>query len=394
MKVLVHYTTNYTVFSDFSNSECEIKNTDYVERFNEIEKYYKRCNSSQNILLFVVQYRNLSNSEIKFVIGKIYMIDENTYNYIRIEEDVSDLLIKDLGLNDFNTYTREIYYKEYFIDKSDEFYSRKINDISNKIKLKYFSWPELLQNNEILHNKLIDILFDKDNVLNLATIYNPKKKFGENKQRILNEKYVSALKNIGFISEKEIDINKSVLHGDIGEFLMDVMICRFIELDGTDSYIFPKLAYKTTPNSAVHGNDGTLYNITKNEIYYSEAKFYEELSLGLSKAVDSLFNHDNRDYDFINSNIDAFRNITDNSIGEVVEITKDVKEKLIVFLMCDDKYFADDVSKTIERSKKLEKLEEFHEIIIFVLPVLNKENFLNLFKKFSEQKGKELIYGK
>ena len=152
MKVLVHYTTNYTVFSDFSNSECEIKNTDYVERFNEIEKYYKRCNSSQNILLFVVQYRNLSNSEIKFVIGKIYMIDENTYNYIRIEEDVSELLIKDLGLNDFNTYTREIYYKEYFIDKSDEFYSRKINDISKKIKLKYFSWPELLQNNEILHN--------------------------------------------------------------------------------------------------------------------------------------------------------------------------------------------------------------------------------------------------
>ena len=60
------------------------------------------------------------------------------------------------------------------------------------------------------------------------------------------------------------------MHGDIGEFLMDVMICRFIELNGTDSYIFPKLAYKTTPNSAVHGNDGTLYNITKNEIYYSE----------------------------------------------------------------------------------------------------------------------------
>ena len=229
MKVLVHYTTNYTVFSDFSNSECEIKNTDYVERFNEIEKYYKRCNSSQNILLFVVQYRNLSNSEIKFVIGKIYMIDENTYNYIRIEEDVSELLIKDLGLNDFNTYTREIYYKEYFIDKSDEFYSRKINDISKKIKLKYFSWPELLQNNEILHNKLIDILFDKDNVLNLATIYNPKQKFGENKQRILNEKYVSALKNIGFISEKEIDISKSGLHGDIGEFLRYVMLCRCIE---------------------------------------------------------------------------------------------------------------------------------------------------------------------
>ena len=62
--------------------------------------------------------------------------------------------------------------------------------------------------------------------------------------------------------------------------------------------------------------------------------------------------------------------------------------------MCDDKYFADDVSKTIRRSKKLEKLKVFHEIIIFVLPVLNKENFLNLFKKFSEQKGKELIYGK
>ena len=394
MKILVHYTTRQTIYDYFNCCECKIENNNYVDRYIEIDKYYKKWHNSQNELIFVIQYYNLSNFETKFLAGKIKKFDKNIYKFILFRKEITELMIQNLGLKDSGTYIQDIYYREYFVDSEEEFYNKPINDFSNKIRLKYYSWPELLQDNEILHHKLIDILFDKNNVLNLATLYDPKKKLGKNKQRILNGKYVSALKNIGFISEKEIDISETVLHGDIGEFVMDIMVGRFVESDGNDKYIFPKLAYKTTPKASIHGNDGTLYNVTKKEVYYSESKFYGDLSLGLNKAVDSLLSHDNSDYDFINSNIEAFRNITDNSIGDVIEITEDVKEKLIIFLMCDDKYLADDVLEIINRSKKLKKLKELHEIMIFVLPVLNKEEFLNLFKRVSEQKGKELIHGK
>lgn len=394
MKILVHYTTRQAIYDYFKFRECMIENNNYIERFIEIDKYYKKWSNCQNEMIFVIQYYNMSNTKTKFLAGKIKKIDENTYKFILLRKEIIGLIIQKLGLINSGTYIHDIYYREYFIDSNEDFYNKPINGFSNKIRLKYYSWTELLHDDEILHHKLIDILFDKNNVLNLVTTINPKRELGKNRERILNGRYVSALKNVGFISEKEIDIHDTVLHGDIGEFLMDIMISRFIESNGNDTYIFPKLAYKTTPKAAVHGNDGTLYNITKKEIYYSESKFYEELSLGLSRAVDSLLKHDNSDYDFINANIEAFRNITDNSIGEVIEITEDVKEKVIIFLMCDDNYRADDVLETINRSQKLKKLKKLHEIIIFVLPVLNKENFLNLFERVSEQKGKELIHAK
>ena len=42
---------------------------------------------------------------------------------------------------------------------------------------------------------------------------------------------------------------------------------------------------------------------------------------------------------------------------------------------------------TINRSRNLKDLQKFNEIIIFVLPILNKQNFLSLFKEISKKKG-------
>ena len=55
--------------------------------------------------------------------------------------------------------------------------------------------------------------------------------------------------------------------------------------------------------------------------------------------------------------------------------------------MCEDKYSIEDVNEIICGSKKLKKLQEFNEIVIFVLPILNKQNFLSLFKDISKKKG-------
>ncbi|MEG2985912.1 MAG: Hachiman antiphage defense system protein HamA, partial [Peptostreptococcaceae bacterium] len=107
----------------------------------------------------------------------------------------------------------------------------------------------------------------------------------------MKKKYYSALQSIGFISKEEIDINLTVLHGDIGEFLMHYLVSEYIRVDKSSTYIYPKLAFKSNPKQPVYGNDGTIYIPEKKEIYYLEAKFYKDLNGAINKAVDSLEEH-------------------------------------------------------------------------------------------------------
>lgn len=387
MKILVHYTTQQPVFDSFNASEYIIKKSEYLERFDQIDKYYKRNHVRQDNLFFVIQFYNSFDSNKKFLVGKIIQLDDNTYKYSRVSREIHHLILNDLGLESINSYNKAIYYKEYCIEDKEDFYTRGINEFSRKIKLKYFSWNELLLNNKILHKKLIEILFDRENVFNIASTYNVSSFSLAEKERILEKKYMNILKNIGFVSEEEIDIDNTVLHGDIGEFLMNIMITRFLNPYNEERFIFPKLAFKTSPNSAVHGYDGTLYNKSRKEVYYTESKFYSTLSDALSKAVDSMNLHNKTDYAFIESHMNSFRNIANSKTDEIIEISDDVQEKLIIFLMCEDKYSIEDVNETICGSKKLKKLQEFNEIVIFVLPILNKQNFLSLFKDISKKKG-------
>lgn len=390
MKILVHYTTQQPVFDSFNISVYLIKKSEYLERFDQIDKYYKRNHVSQDNLFFVIQFYNSFNSNKKFLVGKIIQLDDNTYKYSKVSKEIHHLILNELGLESTNSYNKAIYYKEYYIEDKEDFYTREINGFSEKIKLKYFSWDELLLNNQILHKKLIEKLFDRENVLNIASTYNISSFSLTEKERILEKKYMNILKNIGFVSEEEINIDNTVLHGDIGEFLMNIMITRFLNPYDKERFIFPKLAFKTSPNSPVHGYDGTLYNKSRKEIYYTESKFYSTLSEALSNAVDSMNLHNKTDYAFIESHMNSFRNIASGKTDEIIEISDDVQEKLIIFLMCEDKFSIDDISITINRSKKLKDLQKFNEIIIFVLPILNKQKFLSLFKEISKNKGDDL----
>lgn len=387
VKILVHYTTQQSVFDSFNESEYIIEKGKYSKRFDQIDKYYKRNHVSQDNLFFVIQFYDSIDSNKKFLVGKIIQLDDDIYKYSKVSDEIYHLILKDLGLESINSYHKDIYYKEYYIEDKEDFYTREINEFSEKIKLKYFSWDELLSNNKILHKKLIDILFDRENVINIASTYNVSSFSLIEKEKILEKKYISILKNIGFITDKEIDIDNTILHGDIGEFLMNTMVTKFLDPYDKERFIFPKLAFKTNPNSPVHGYDGTLYNKSRKEIYYTESKLYSTLSEALREAVNSMNLHNKTDYAFIESHMNSFRNIASSKTDEIIMIPDDVHEKLIIFLMCEDKYSIDDISMTINRSRNLKDLQKFNEIIIFVLPILNKQNFLSLFKEISKKKG-------
>lgn len=362
-----------------------------MERFKQIDKYYKNNQATQDVYFFIIQYYDCNNMRKYFSVGKIFKISQTEYRYVKVTEEIKKIIIDALGLDSGKTYYKSVYYKEYYINSEDDFYVKEINEVSKKIKLKYFSWDELLDNNEVLHQKLIDILFDKNNVIDVASTYNRTDFPIKNKETLIESKYNSILKNIGFISKNGVDITNSVLSGDIGEFLMNIMIAKFISLHPEDEFIFPKLAFKTAPKVAIHGYDGTFYNRSKKEIYYTESKFYTKLSEALNNAVNSMKQHDQIDYDFIESHVNNFRNLASKRTGEIVEISSNIKEKLIIFLICADKYKLNDINKIINDNKKLQHLKKYNEIIVFVLPILNKKEFLELFKKISDEKGKDLL---
>ncbi|HBM3959800.1 TPA: DUF1837 domain-containing protein, partial [Listeria innocua] len=277
------------------------------------------------------------------------------------------------------------YYKVLHIDDDIAFRNKKLDQISSKIKLKYFSWRELTAKNEILFKKISNLIFDKGNIINLATTYTPDAAYDE---RLIVKKCFSALKNLGFIKKGGIDTTHTILQGDIGEFLMHSLVSEFLE-SNSDKYIYPKLIFKTNPTMAVYGNDGSIYIPEKKEIYYLEAKFYNSLTEALNRAVDSLEKHNDDLYEDLNYSAELFRNIKTNRTHELIEITDDVTEKLIIFLICADTYQEAKVKKIIEKNCKVKKLKEKFEVLIFVLPILDKENFLKFFQIQSELEGEK-----
>ncbi|MBC1436114.1 DUF1837 domain-containing protein [Listeria rocourtiae] len=378
MMILVHYTTQEFVFNKFKASG-EIT---YQDRIEEVKNYYERYHRTQENLFLVISFTN--NSKVYYRVGKITAINDS-FIFNKVAKELSNILIEELGIKNSNTYDLGVFYKVLRIENKLEFRNKNLDRYSSKIRLKYFTWKELISKNEILFKKISDIIFNKDNVIKLASTYNPDLTYS---QALITKKYFSALQNIGFISEDGININHTVLHGDIGEFLMHTLVSEFIESIG-DKYIYPKLIFKTSPSMAVYGNDGSIYIPEKKEIYYLEAKFYSSLNQAINKAVGSLEKHNDDLHEDMNYSAELFRNIRTNRTNELVEITDDVTEKLIIFLICDDIYKEDEVKNVIEKNSDFLKLKEKFETLVFVLPILSKNDFLEFFQAQSMLEGKE-----
>ncbi len=376
--ILVHYTTQEFVFNTFKASG-EIT---YQDRIEEVKNYYERYHRTQENLFLIISFTN--NSKVDYRVGKITAINDS-FIFNKVAKELSNILIEELGIRNSNTYDLGVFYKVLRIENKLEFRNKNLDRYSSKIRLKYFTWKELISNNEILFKKISDIIFNKDNVIKLASTYNPDLTYS---QALITKKYFSALQNIGFISEDGININHTVLHGDIGEFLMHTLVSEFIESIG-DKYIYPKLIFKTSPSMAVYGNDGSIYIPEKKEIYYLEAKFYSSLNQAINKAVDSLEKHNDDLHEDMNYSAELFRNIKTNRTNELVEITDDVTEKLIIFLICDDIYKEDEVKNMIEKNSNFLELKEKFETLVFVLPILDKNDFLEFFQAQSMLEGKE-----
>jgi len=382
MKILMHYTTRNSVFRVFTrNGKQEFNHPDQLK---EISKFYEKYHRTQYHMFFIVSFYNLETHELKFNACNIsYNANNNSYEYIAVSDELCNILCKELGLEGENAYDNESFYRIFTIGTGESLFINKcLEDDLNKIRMKFFSWKELIAANNILFDEINDIIFNIDNVLKVASTYRPSIKYNETQKM---KKYVDALRMIGFISSEGIDISHTTLHGDIGEFLMHIMLGMFLQDGSTEKYIYPKLVFKTSPKMPVFGNDGTVYIKDKNEIYYLEAKFYSNLNRAIDKAVESLIIHNETSNEHFNHRVEMFRNLKTDALDEIIEIDEDVTENLAIFLMCDNYTNYEDILKTIRNNSKLNLLKKNFNLLLFVLPILNKNEFL---KYFQERSGK------
>ena len=385
MKVLVHYTTSKIVFNLFSKDNVFT----YHDRIKEVASFFKQFNRTQDSLFFVICYTDLEESYVTYSVGKIfYKKDTEEYLFIKSTEEIQEIVCNELGFDSNSTYEKDLFYKTYSIDDSKLNFINKHTDVNlNKLKLKFFSWDELILNNKTLFKELTDIIFNEKNILKIASTYRPKNKYSE---QAIRRKYTSALKQIGFISDEDLNTGLPVLHGDIGEFIMHIMLSEFLNEQAIHKYIYPKLVFKTSAKMAVYGNDGTIYIPETKEIYYLEAKFYSDIDNAITKAIDSLNEHNQVSTENIEHRIELFRNIKTNELEEVLEIDENVTENLVIFVMGDSLMRYNEILSLVNSKTELTEFKQKFNVVLFVLPVIDKSEFLVHFKEVSKE-VKELL---
>lgn len=387
MKVLIHYTIQNTVFKLFSRNGTY--NFTNEERIKNISDFYNKYNRTQNHLFFVVSYFDWDAQETEYAVCNIsYNETTGNYQYSSVSEYTINSICDELGLKSNNTYDKESYYRVLTIEgcEKDFINNKKENDL-NKIRMKFLSWEELFHANELLFNEINNKIFNTENVLKVASTYTPQTKYSDKQKK---QKYFEALQSIGFISNTGINTSHTTLHGDIGEFLMHIMLSKFLSDKSTKKYIYPKLVFKTSPKMPVYGNDGTIYIEDTKEIYYLEAKFYSDLDSAVNQAVKSLKEHNQVCKESFTHKIELFRNIKTDELNEIIEIDENVTENLVLFLICDDYTEYKDILDVIRKNKKLTKLKKYYNILLFVLPIISKQEYLNSFSIKSNDIWKEL----
>lgn len=387
MKVLMHFTTLSKVSRLFSQEGTYTFT--HKETIKNVSDFYDRFHRSQNHLYFVVSYFDLNTQNTIYSVSNIHFDDKtHEFKYSKVSQNTKNLICDELGLNGANTYDSESFYRTFTIEGSEtDFENNKKDSDLNKIKMKFFTWDELLDCKEILFNEINEKIFNKKNVLKIASTYTPDLKCTDD---LIQKKYLDALKSIGFISKNGVNTSHTTLHGDIGEFLMHTMLSQFLSEHSSEKYIYPKLVFKTSPKMPVYGNDGTIYLKDKKEIYYLEAKFYSNLNTAINKAVDSLSEHNEVTQEELNHRIELFRNIKTDNLSEVIEIDENVAENLVLFLICDNYTEYNDILNVVKENAKLNDLKVRFNIVLFVLPIINKNDYLNLFKIKSDSVWEKL----
>ncbi len=268
-------------------------------------------------------------------------------------------------------------------------------DINNvdRIVLNGITYEELVISADNLYEILSSFVLNNGNLFFYCTQKSTCRTFEDTriyvdnilKKGILKERVNEVLVSLGW-DKDNLDIKSTVFSGDLGEYLMSILIEKFIDV----STLISKVSLKTSPKKAAHGNDNIYYDYDKGILYFGESKFYEKTSQALSEAYKSINEHlkENKEFSYIRNHSASF--IAENgdkllkieNLIENVEI-KDVIVESISFVMSEDKYTEDEYKKLLlemEKNKTVD-YDYVHKSKIIFLPIISKDKFLQYFEK-------------
>ena len=259
----------------------------------------------------------------------------------------------------------------------------------SKIKLDSIPWNAIIADKSLLYSAIADLLLNEENMLYYATNKESSKTLDDTRKYIkrliesgnLTTNLDDVLKCIGWNSL--IDINNLTFQGDLAEYLMNILIDKFIDA----KTIISKISLKTSPRMPIFGNDNVYYDFDNDILYFGESKFYNNFKSALRRAETSVDEHNNvEEISFVRTHTSSFIAENGQKRDKLVEkfeniYSSNINIKSIIFIINDDIYCKKDYeADMISYFNSIEKINEISNEIIFVfLPILSKEEFLKYF---------------
>ncbi len=263
---------------------------------------------------------------------------------------------------------------------------------SSKLKLRNYEWETIVLNKELLFEILYQLLLDKTNLFYYATQMTSTKTVNGSKEyikklidkNIIDDSLNDIFSSIGWT---DIDITNTRFQGDLGEYLMTILIDTYLDC----KTIISKVSLKTSPKVSAFGNDNIFYDFEKDILFYGEAKFYNSVKEALNSATSSLKLHNESELKFITTHSNFIIGEQREELIEKLELRRygEFSVKNIIFIISDDIYLKEDYDEILrDKSDKDTKFDIIlkNDIMVF-LPILSKEEFLTYFKKEIESIG-------
>ncbi len=267
------------------------------------------------------------------------------------------------------------------------------NSNINRIVLENKTITELRITAEELYDIISELLLDRENLFYYCTqrktcrTLKSTKKYVKKliKQKILNQNVDEVLMSMGW-DKNHLNISNSVFQGDLGEYLMNIVIEK---MDISKSLI-SKVSLKTSPSMPAYGNDNIFYDLNSNTLYFGESKFRKKTKEALLSTYNSIQIHKSS-----LTEISYIKNHTSDFISESGAILKRIERKFetidpsqvkinsISFVMTEDKYTEPDYKEILDSlvtSKQISNDYITNSIIVF-LPIISKCDFLQFFEK-------------
>lgn len=376
MKILVHKLTEGPHFNTYLYDK-RISITDNL--YISVDEYIKSYN--QDLHFMVVMFENILSKKSDYAVG-ILNKDGKEYIFKIVDEDIKTFIYNHLTLDSKSSIELQVV----SLNSHAELVYIPISDGKEiKVKKSLYSMESLNLDSSRLHHYLVDLLFDRDNILHFASTRNKIHDMNENAKEYL---YFQILKKIGFVKNVELNITSTVLAGDIGELMMGILMREYFMKTYNEGMVYPKLAYKSNPNSPVNGVDGSFYLPRARHFYHMEAKFYTSFNEGLKKACESLEDILKK-HDDLTVLIDSYnlRDVMNNMDfdPDLLGMDEEVEERFVIFIAEDSHYKKSSIKNILDTSEKYQNFKNAYEVIFVILPVFDKKSFLSIFAEKSKK---------